>query len=82
MKHLVNCVRLQWDRDMNKDSLSGSETTVSLKSKLPVASRFLRDENRVARYVIIIARYENRVESLKRQSLAQIIDDTSSEKPT
>ena len=60
---------------MNKDSLSGSETTVSLKSKLPVASRFLRDENRVARY-------ENRVESLKRQSLAQIIDDTSSEKPT
>ena len=34
---------------MNKDSLSGSETTVSLKSKLPVASRFLRDENRVAR---------------------------------
>ena len=67
---------------MNKDSLSGSETTVSLKSKLPAASRFLRDENRVARYVIIIARYENRVESLKRQSLAQIIDDTSSEKPT
>ena len=67
---------------MNKDSLSGSETTVSLKSKLPVASRFLRDENRVARYVIIIARYENRVESLRRQSLAQIIDDTSSEKPT
>ena len=82
MKHLVNCVRLQWDRDTNKDSLSGSETTVPLKSKLPVASRFLRDENRVARYAIIIARYENRVESLKRQSLAQIIDDTSSEKPT
>ena len=82
MKHLVNCVRLQWDRDMNKDSLSGSETTLPLKSKLPVASRFLRDENRVARYEIIIARYENRVASLKRQSLAQIIDDTSSEKPT
>ena len=82
MKHLVNCVRLQWDRDMNKDSLSGSETTLPLKSKLPVASRFLRDENRVARYEIIIARDENRVASLKRQSLAQIIDDTSSEKPT
>ena len=42
--------------------------TVPLKSKLPVASHFLCDKYRVAQ------------ESLKRQFLAQIIDDTSSER--
>ena len=36
--------------------------TVLRKSKLPaVASRFLRDENHVARYAILVAHYENRV---------------------
>ena len=39
-----------------------SASTVPLKSKLPVASRFRRDANRVARYAIRVAR-----ESSKRK---------------
>ena len=38
------------------------QCTVPLKSKLPVASRFRRDANRVARYAIRVAR-----ESSKRK---------------
>ena len=46
--------------------------TVLLNSKLPVASRFLRDENRVTCYTILIARNKNCVaqESLKHKFLA------------
>ena len=46
--------------------------TVPLKCKLPVASRFRRDANRVARYAISVARYAIRVaqDSLKRKCLA------------
>ena len=35
--------------------------TELLKSKLPVMSLFLCDENHVARYAILAARYENHV---------------------
>ena len=43
--------------------------TVPLKSKLPVVSRFLSDENPIVRYAILIMHYKNRVEheSLKQQ---------------
>ena len=43
--------------------------TVPLKSKLPVASRFRRDANHVARYANRVARYAIRVarESSKRK---------------
>ena len=50
--------------------------TVPLRSKLPVSSRFSRDESRASRYEILVSRdetlvsrYENRVsrESLKRK---------------
>ena len=50
----------------------GAEFTVPLKGKLPVASRFRRDANRVARYANRVARYAIRVaqDSPKRKCLA------------
>ena len=44
------------------DDTKSNNNTVPLKSKLPVASRFRRDANRVARYAIRVAR-----ESSKRK---------------
>ena len=46
------------------------DCTVPLKSKLPVASRFLCNENHVVRYAILVARHENRVarESFNRKA--------------
>ena len=43
--------------------------TVPLKSKLPVVSRFLSDENPIMRYAILVMHSKNRVEheSLKQQ---------------
>ena len=45
------------------------ELTVPLKSKLPVSSRFSRDENLVSRDESLVSRYESLVsrESLKRK---------------
>ena len=43
--------------------------TVPLKSKLPVISRFLSDDNPIVRYAILVMHSKNRVEheSLKQQ---------------
>ena len=46
------------DQRVAKNDLYSTWQTVPLKSKLPVMSRFLRDENLVAHYVIIITLLE------------------------
>ena len=48
------------DQRVAKNDLYSTRQTVPLKSKLPVMSRFLRNENLVAHYVIIITLLESR----------------------
>ena len=48
------------DQRVAKNDLYSTWQTVPLKSKLPVMSRFLRNENLVAHYVIIITLLESR----------------------
>ena len=48
--------------------------TVLLKSKLPVSSRFSRDESRVSRYKILISRDESPESRLARITEAEILE--------
>ena len=55
------------------------DCTVPLRSKLPVASRFLCDENCVVRYAILIAHYDNHV---TRESSNQKANFNTAQQPT
>ena len=65
------------DQRVAKNDLYSTWQTVPFKSKLPVMSRFLRNENLVAHYVIIITLLESRsARIIEATSFSQKIIDT------